>query len=166
LSELKKKTLIILRHAHRDKEEGPFADNGLSEKGKKQAEQIQKYFSKQFNELKPVILSSPKLRCQETVAPLAEAARVPVTVNPSLAELDESTFEGPEEMAKRIEQFIHDWKKSKTALTVACSHGDWIPVALQLLVGKSIDLKKGAWAEVICEKDNRFSLGKVIQSFD
>lgn len=48
---------------------------------------------------------------------------------------------------ERIEKFCKWWKKEAPELTIACSHGDWLPIATEILHGKPIDFDKGSWAE-------------------
>ena len=70
------KSLIILRHAHRNKPFGGLLDNGLSRKGKKQAAQAGKHFLEEYGRVKALVLSSPKRRCIETVEPIAEKIKI------------------------------------------------------------------------------------------
>jgi 8-oxo-(d)GTP phosphatase len=164
LSKSQDKTLVIIRHAHRDKDKGGREDNGLSKKGKRQAQEIAKYFKKKFSdEEKPSIFSSPKLRCVETVEPIAEETKTRIMTSPLL---DESEEESPEKFDKRMQDFLDLWSASEAPLTIACSHGDCIPVMLQKISGNELDLKKGGWAEITLEKNGKPKLKKVIQDFD
>ncbi|MBI3542963.1 MAG: histidine phosphatase family protein [Deltaproteobacteria bacterium] len=134
------KTLILIRHAHRVKVDGGAADNGLSPKGRRQAEAARKFFKRRFDDTHPLIVSSPKKRCLETVEPIARAAQVEVSISPLLDE-------GPS-VLRRAQEFIAWWKREAPELTIACSHGDWLPVCLEELVHVDLELKKGAWAEL------------------
>lgn len=143
-----KKTLFLVRHAHRDKIPGQH-DNGLSEKGWRQAADTTNSIRARIEKLdapKMKILSSPAVRCIETMEPLANATGVKLSLDELLLEA-----QGSESIAAfmdRIKKFIHRWKKSSTAVTVACSHGDWIPEALRLLVDLDVSIKKGAYYEI------------------
>jgi broad specificity phosphatase PhoE len=70
---MNKKTelIVFLRHAHRDKPI-PDKDNGLSDKGRKQVEDLLKDFKKGKIPKARIFWSSPKIRCQETLEPLSE----------------------------------------------------------------------------------------------
>ena len=65
------KALIILRHAHRDKNLGRELDNGLSKKGKSQAEKIAEYLNNKLKNKTITLASSPKKRCLETLQPFS-----------------------------------------------------------------------------------------------
>lgn len=155
------KTLIVVRHAHRDKAPGRETDNGISPKGKKEARLLARFFERRFSEdFKPdevTLVSSPKRRCVETLLPLAAGLGVEVQISP---DLDEGEALGP-----RIRSFIESWSRIESPLTVICSHGDWIPVFFEKFLGVAIDLKKGAWAEVECEEPSR-RLTWVVQELD
>lgn len=135
------KTLIIVRHAHRDTSQGRELDNGLSATGKKQTKKFTKFYLKNFGRMKPMILSSPSKRCVQTVKPLATKLKVPIKRTLSLFE------EGDEEKGfkTRVSKFCKKARKSKSETVILCSHGDWIPIALKLLTGKARELKKGEW---------------------
>jgi len=137
------KILVLVRHAHRDTTSRK-ADNGLSNKGQKQALEIKKELASKFMNEAPLLVSSPKLRCIETLEPLAEALGKKVKSNDLLDEAapDESTSE----LIGRIQEFLDWWKTKAPKVTVACSHGDWLPEAYGLLTGKQMDLTKGSWA--------------------
>lgn len=136
----------MVRHAHRDKPFGRAADNGLSPKGKKQARRDAKALLKRLTDNDVELVSSPKLRCLETLEPLA--ARLEKTIDTSPLLLEESEEGEAPNIEERIAKFINDVKRSPASITVACSHGDWIPMALDQLFGIELTLKKGAWAEI------------------
>ncbi|NDG83749.1 MAG: histidine phosphatase family protein [Proteobacteria bacterium] len=137
------KTLILIRHAHRDTED-PARDNGLSDKGREQVkrlvEYVHRYLEKEHAGEKAHFLSSPKKRCRETLEPIAAAEKREIKVDPRLSEY--SPIESHRDFEERMESFIDDWKYEGHTLTVACSHGDWIPVCIQKLSGARIGLKK------------------------
>ncbi len=144
-----KKTLILVRHAHRDTDQGRERDNGLSAKGREQAVLIQSLFKKERPGQTARLVSSPKARCRETLAPLADALRVAVEIDGHLLEGGEPAPGVPFALDQRIDQFFADWVHRPDALTVACSHGDWIPEFLARYATVQTELKKGAWAEMI-----------------
>jgi hypothetical protein len=64
----------------------------------------------------------------------------------------------------RIHKFIQVWIRSGPALTVACSHGDWLPYAVEIATGARVAFKKGAWAEIeLLEADGLPVLRNLIQ---
>src|SRR5579885_2972900 len=150
-------TLIVVRHAHRDKSEGKDTDNGLSSKGKKQASKLLEHYKKEFGKLESVkILSSPKKRCVETVQPIAELMKTKVHTSGLLDE-------GPE-LEDRARKFLADWKREGSGVCIICSHGDWIPLFLELATGVPTDLAKGGWAQLETV-DGRLVITRLIQEF-
>jgi broad specificity phosphatase PhoE len=143
------KTLILIRHGHRDNSVRSL-DNGLSDKGREQAKAIKKFFSSRFGEeeLKSGVwfVSSPKLRCVETILPAAKACQREVDAHPLLDE--QSTKENGGGLEERVQTFLSEWKKSTVPLTVVSSHGDWLPAAMFRLVGLHFEPKKGSWFEI------------------
>lgn len=140
------KTIILVRHAHRNKEEG--ADNGLSWKGKRQSIVLARLIA-DFSV--PKLVSSPKRRCVETLRPLSKLLQTEVSVHSLLDEQGE--HEDPDSFEKRVRRFLRDWKNSANPITVACSHGDWIPLAVEWLVSRRLDLKKGGFARIALVKE-------------
>lgn len=142
------KTLILIRHAHRDTDLGQ-KDNGLSEKGFLQVERLVRFAQKRFKDLSPqqiVFFSSPKLRCQQTVTPVAKQLHSTVTIDPHF---DESgAFESSHEILERLELSLDDWKGSSADVGVFCSHGDIIPILVRHLTGVELSLKKSGWIEL------------------
>ena len=138
------KKLIIIRHAHRDKiDNNP--DNGLSPKGEKQARNLKKFFKKTYCESPELILTSPKKRCRETVAPLLKKS-LAFKVSPLL---DEGA-----PLEQKVSAFIQWWGKNAPSFTVVCSHGDWVPLCVQKLTGQGIELKKGGLIEIQSDGKN------------
>ena len=155
------KRLILIRHAHRDTSDRS-ADNGLSKKGWDQAQSLAAEFVSRFKDQKPVLLSSARIRCMETLEPISTLTGVKIKTDARLIEQEfEESFGDFEE---RAENFVKDWKKQGVSLLLICSHGDWLPVALKELTGSEIEMKKGAWAEVVC-RDEHPKLERLIQRF-
>lgn len=143
------KTLVLIRHAHRDTSDRN-QDNGLSGKGKDQAKFLKKFFSSRFNaeETKGGVwlVSSPKKRCIETLEPIARHVNAEIDVHPELDE--QGTGETMQAVEKRMRAFFHEWSRSSVQTTLICSHGDWLPMATQLLLGFPHEFKKGSWFEL------------------
>ena len=137
------KTLILIRHAHRDTED-PSLDNGLSPKGREQSQRladfIQHYLEKEHKGEKPHFWSSPKKRCRETLEAVASRVGREIKVDPKLAEF--SPIESRQDFESRMESFIDEWKYEGQPLMVVCSHGDWIPDCILKLTGARIGIKK------------------------
>ena len=159
-----KKTLVLIRHAHRDTTHRS-ADNGLSEKGQKQAAALLRYYLKAFADDKPRIFSSPKRRCTETVIGIAREQGVRIETSSEFVEQQPGESLG--DLRKRAERFIEKWRGEKNAapLTIVCSHGDWLPAALLAATGARGELKKGAWAEITQDGAEAPCLEWLIQSF-
>ncbi|MDR3606319.1 MAG: phosphoglycerate mutase family protein [Oligoflexia bacterium] len=154
------KTLVILRHAHRDKDLGSKFDNGLSEKGKKQAKLAADLFKKRFcsgkKKTKALLFSSPKKRCQETLAPLAHQLGVDVEILPFLDEADSFA-----DLSDHIREFKTFWNACDEPLVVICSHGDWIPAFLDSVTGRPDELAKGGWAQI--ERESGHEKPKLVE---
>ena len=149
------KSLILIRHAHRDTNSGRGLDNGLSPKGRKQAKRIGRLFEAEFGKnSRPVLLSSPKQRCLETLAAISGVTQTAVAIDPLLDEGGDVT--------RHVRSFLTAWKRSSAHLTVGASHGDWIPEAIRQLWGLGIDIDKGGWLEIRLEGDD-FKLHRLIQ---
>lgn len=160
------KQLILIRHAHRDTSDRSL-DNGLSEKGQRQAKWIERFAESRFSpsewkELKALVLTSPKRRCIETVGPLVETFGVDLVKRPELDE--QKSSESFAEFSERIQKFLSWWVKDGPALAVACSHGDGLPLAIFHLLGNAVDMKKGSWLEMEWQ-DGRAQLRWYVPSF-
>jgi len=143
---LNEKTLILVRHAHRDKDQGAGFDNGLSEKGQDQARKIGAHFATRLEGSNPVFLTSPKKRCVETIQAIYKAV-LKDTKNVKAPKVEELLGEGPY-IDDRVEKFFDWWKDEASDLVVACSHGDWIPTFVHFTVGIDIPLKKAAYVQL------------------
>lgn len=141
---MSRRKLILIRHAHRDKDLGQHADNGLSRKGRKQAIAVREYFEKKFKSDSIFVISSPKKRCKETVKPIAKSLEAPFRV---FKLLDEQRVRPPEPNGRfqgRIRRFLKIWEDNG-GIWIACSHGDWIPECLQLLGLPKKNIPKASW---------------------
>jgi len=123
---------------------------------------------------KIVLLSSPKKRCIETLTPFSKKMDVTITIDPNLDE--QRSGESSGQFEKRVASFlkfvqdlerefnsrefdgrgIKDQEVKKKAKSgegkdlyiFVCSHGDWLPLASQKLVGVGLDMKKAGVAEI------------------
>lgn len=156
------KKLLLVRHAHRDNSQ-PDKDNGLSEKGLKQAELLKDYL-KEFAKEESItfIFSSAKKRCLETVEPIAKHLKLLVQEERDLYE--RQAHESMNDFLRRIERFTERWKYEGQGVWIACSHGDWLPLAVQMLTGARCEMKKGAAAEISNDAGEVF-LTSLIQKF-
>jgi 8-oxo-dGTP diphosphatase len=134
------KILVLVRHAHRDTAV-PSADNGLSKRGRRQAEAVKRFYKERFGKDTSLLISSPKKRCVETLEPLADKLGVRLRTDGRLGE-------GSKGLEERTQEFLSWWRDQAPHRVVACSHGDWIPEFLNLAVGATLPLKKGGWAEL------------------
>jgi len=139
------KTLILIRHAHRNMDD-PSRDNGLSDKGQEQVKKLVKFARNRLEGTKPVFLCSPKKRCQETLGPVAKDLGFKFEIDERLTE--HGISENSALYQARIDEFLDFWKYECPEVTVICSHGDWIPVAIQKLTGAKVGIKKSGWCEI------------------
>ena len=121
---------MVVRHAHalaRSEWDGDDADRTLSRRGQKQS----RLLVDRLLELKPtLILSSPYLRCLDTVRPLGEAAGLAVEADERLAE---GSGRAATELVRSLSAAGED--------PVLCSHGDVIPEILVTLANEDrVDL--------------------------
>lgn len=150
------RTLILIRHAHRDTTDRSL-NNGLDAKGRAQAKRLLRHFvaygaakygaaGVPAHEVR--VVSSPKRRCVETVAAIAAVAGTGVEESALLVEQADNETE--ERMGERAARFVREWAAvpGSPRVTIACSHGDWLPEALLAATGGRMRLKKGAWAEI------------------
>jgi len=134
--------LHVVRHAHAGQRSAWTDDDRsrpLSDRGEAQARGI-------ADDLVPHapqrILASPAVRCVQTVTPLAEKLDLQV-------EEDDRLFEGAgrEEVASLLAEVAD-------AEAVVCSHGDVIPVLLDLLVEAGMDPERN----LVWQKASRWTV--------
>ena len=132
------KIIVLIRHAHRDTSHRED-DNGLSEKGEKQALQIREHYLTYLGNQKAAMHTSPKRRCRQTLEPLAKALGLKAEVQPIL---DEGA--DPELVARWIE-------KQNSEILILCSHGDILPDLSRVLLGGRLQLnfKKSSVAVIV-----------------
>ena len=120
-------TLYIVRHAKAGKRsewDGPDALRPLSDKGWEQSQAI----AETLIELKPsALISSPAVRCVQTLEPLSEATKIKIVT-------DQRLFEHGD-----VDQMI-DLLEDVQDSTVISSHGDMIPEAIKLLQRRGMEI--------------------------
>ena len=121
--------MYLVRHARAGRRQGwsgPDDQRPLSKVGRRQSESILATFDD-----RPVarIVSSPYVRCRQTVEPLAAKLRRPVELSDALAE------GAPVLDAIRVIEKVSDRP------TVLCTHGDVIEAVLEHLHEQGVPLK-------------------------
>jgi 8-oxo-dGTP diphosphatase len=145
--------VYLVRHAKAGERrvwEGDDLERPLSKTGWKQAHALGKRLQKKGAS---DLVSSPYLRCMQTLEPLATALEVPVLADERL--LEGAGFEGALELLAEVADGA-----------VLCSHGDVIPETLQALVRRGMELKTSPdWRKgtvwVLKRKDGRITSGTV-----
>jgi phosphohistidine phosphatase SixA len=115
-------TVFLIRHAlagNRDEWDEADDIRPLSKKGQRQAERIADLLACRGIER---VVSSPSLRCVQTVRPLADRLNLAVETSESLAE-------GVD--ADHVVALFRSVRSTRSAL---CTHGDVIPTLLDALV--------------------------------
>jgi phosphohistidine phosphatase SixA len=133
-------TIFLVRHAHAGKRadwDGDDSARPLSERGQAQTAAITDLLD---GRSVGRVVSSPYVRCVQTVEPLAAAAGVAVDIDERLAE--GSATDAAFELLLELDG----------AQGVACTHGDLIPLLLRRLVamgmevdGPLLDQKGSVW---------------------
>lgn len=126
-------TLYLVRHAHagrRSQWGGADAERPLSEKGRHQAEALTRHLD---GAPLAQVLSSPAVRCRQTVDPLAGARGLAVATHPALVE-----------GATGRPTTTLLWELAADGVDAAlCSHGDVIPAALAALQADGVAVEEG-----------------------
>ena len=135
---------LLVRHAHRDVLDRDL-DNGLSEKGIRQADRIVQYLHDEHASRKPKqVLTSPKLRCVQTAKRIADAFKIEAEEWELLEE------RRPQESSRAFDQRMDELAehiKTMDSGSVLVSHGDVIPELAQRLEQSehmvAAEIKKG-----------------------
>lgn len=173
-------TVYFVRHGEYENPKGvqPFRVVGypLSEKGKKQSEQIAKFLAGKNVE---AVFSSPILRCHQTAEIIAkQLSKVSIAVDERLIEVgspftemkdeefnpkanDQSLYqiarqleegESAEAIVARMRSFLDEiLEKYADKVVVAVSHGDPIMLLWCSLLGRNIYSLRGNWPEYILQ---------------
>ncbi len=127
--------VFLLRHGHRhviyERD-----DNGLSERGNQQVSELSQYLLPLCEHNSPLLVCSPKLRCLETVAPLAQLLNVEVRVSQFIDEQNgnESQFD----FESRVKNYVSDICHALPDTLIICSHGDVLPLILHNLTRQTM----------------------------
>ncbi|MBV9042153.1 MAG: histidine phosphatase family protein [Acidimicrobiia bacterium] len=122
--------VLLVRHARagsRKYWKGNDIERPLSKKGLHQAEGLVDMLARY-----PIkrIVSSPYVRCVQTVEPAAEKLKMKVEVLPELAE-----GAGPDEILPLL-------RRAAGSTIVWCTHGDIVPIVLDAIAEDGVKLKK------------------------
>jgi 8-oxo-dGTP diphosphatase len=145
--------VYLVRHAkagERRMWEGDDIARPLSKQGWKQATALSERLASKAS---PTLISSPYLRCVQTLEPLAALLGVAVILDDRLAE--EKSFEPVLELLAEV-----------PAQSVLCSHGDVIPATIEALVRRGMEVQsvvdwRKATVWVLRRKADRITKGKV-----
>ena len=121
-------TIYLVRHAKagdRSSWSGPDPDRPLSRAGWKQARKLGERLGSVGA---TTLVSSPYVRCVQTLEPLAQRSRLPIEIDERLTE--GAAFEGVLELLGELPEGA-----------VLCSHGDVIPETLDALVRRGLDVR-------------------------
>jgi broad specificity phosphatase PhoE len=138
------KTLILIRHGDRDV--NGLGDDSLNSNGRKRAEELARKFNGLFDTAHEnhLFLTSAKMRCMQTLEPTAHVFGASVQADPLL--MEQMRNESFSEFIDRVKIFTDQWKRSsEQRITFACSHGDWLPIAVDQLLHLQVDFKKGGY---------------------
>ena len=133
-------TIFLTRHAHAGKRSawtGDDADRPLSDRGLAQALEMATLL---VDSVPTRLVSSPALRCVQTLEPLGTRLGIPVGIDTTLSEGSEPTAA------------LHAVLSLDESNGVACTHGDLIPPILRRLCelgmevdGPLVDQKGSVW---------------------
>jgi 8-oxo-dGTP diphosphatase len=123
------RAVYLVRHAKagsRSEWEGPDALRPLSKPGRRQARRLARHLREAGIER---IVSSPSLRCVQTVEPLAAALGLQIELADGLAE------------GAGLPEAIEVLRSAIAANTVLCSHGDVIPMVVDHLAADGLRIE-------------------------
>lgn len=161
------RTVELVRHASAGKRgswNGPDRERPLDDRGRRQAQLLADLLTPG----PPLVafVSSPSVRCVQTIEPLAAAAGRKVAEEPGLAEAS-----APPPIADAGEWHVSAWlggcalavvdrllaETEDGTRIVACSHGDTAPALLTVLAARDgvalerVHLAKAGWATLVFE---------------
>jgi broad specificity phosphatase PhoE len=128
-------SILLVRHARagrRDRWHGDDTLRPLSKKGRLQAQALPDLLASWTTGHPLRLVSSPWVRCIQTLEPLAASVGVTVTE-------DEILGEG---MGPKAVEALSGWQGSRT--TVLCTHGDVIEAILSAVANSGVDIGRRA----------------------
>lgn len=150
--------LILTRHAQRGAD-GETGDESLSPSGREQAERLSKALKAILPDLRPSIISSPKIRCRETAEIIASGFEVSIKVSPLLEECRPS--ESPSHLSQRVGLWLAELESVIQARSVvAVSHVDWLEEATSVMLDNRLFLR---WAPATAHLFE-YAHGKMVHS--
>lgn len=108
-------------------------------------------------------MTSPALRCVETLEPITQKMKRKLQVVEFLHEQREG--ESVKQFERRVGFFVKSWHRSSAAATIVCSHSDWVTAALHAFLGIELAIDKGGLCE-LAEDGKQVVLRTLIQDFD
>lgn len=130
-------TILLVRHARAGRRERWRGDDRLrplSKKGRAQARALPSLLAPWTGVRRPALLSSPWVRCVETLGPLGAAVGAPIVEEEVLAE----------GMGRKAVEALGSWLREQPV--VACTHGDVVEEILAALqvAGAELDAEPTA----------------------
>jgi 8-oxo-dGTP diphosphatase len=127
-------SILLLRHVHagdRDTWRGDDTKRPVSQRGRRQAAALVERFAD-----RPIVavLTSPYVRCIQSVEPLAAARGLEVE------EVDDLAEGNPPDLVRRFLRRQHERARGLGGEVVLCSHGDVIGDTVQGLAARGADL--------------------------
>jgi phosphohistidine phosphatase SixA len=120
--------LLMFRHAER--ENSGSSNPPLSARGLRQAQKLVEDIDLSMLPRPTKLMSSPKLRAQQTFQQIENHFGIPLQVHPDLDERQSS--EPPELFARRVQRFLNSLN-GQAGVIYFVSHLDWIEEALVLI---------------------------------
>ena len=156
-------TLYVVRHAHagrRSEWTGDDRTRPLSDRGELQAKGIATAIDQDRAHATLRILASPAIRCGQTVQPLANQVGEEVRTEDRLFE-----GAGPDEVGSLLDEIIAAVDDGIDV--VVCSHGDVIPMLLDLLVQAGMEPERNlVWQKasmwIVPRDDGRWGTGRYL----
>jgi phosphohistidine phosphatase SixA len=120
--------ILMFRHAER--ENSGSSNPPLSARGLKQAQKLVEDIDLSLITRPTKLLSSPKLRAQQTFQQIETRLGIPLQVNPDLDERQNS--ESADLFTRRVQRFLNSFE-GQAGVIYFVSHLDWIEEALRLI---------------------------------
>jgi phosphohistidine phosphatase len=145
--------LCFLRHADAGDPEAwtrPDSERPLSDKGKRQAERLARFLAS--TAFRPdAILTSPKIRAEQTARPVADHLDVEVTIEPRLG--------APFDLAT-LEEILRNAGDPERPIIVG-HDPDFSDIAAELAGAPSLSMKKGAFLRIDVDRPLRGGTGRL-----